>query len=285
MLTIKNLEFSYSRHEKLIRDFSMQLDRGVVCGLLGKNGAGKSTLIYLICGLLKPKSGTIVMDGCVPFERKPEFLEDVFLVPEEFFLPSISLEEYIDINAPFYPRFDRPAMERYLEIFELTPDLNLGALSMGQKKKAFLSFAMACNTSLLILDEPTNGLDITAKRNFRRAIAECMSDEKSILISTHQVYDIDKVLDHVLITDRNGVLLNASINDIMARYRFNFTTDRVRADNALMALPVPGGFNIAEYLEDPSQETDVNLETLFEMAQQPGFNFNIPNPNLISNES
>lgn len=282
MLTIKNLEFSYSRSGKLIQDFSMHLNRGVVCGLLGRNGAGKSTLIYLICGLLKPKSGSIVMDGCVPFNRQTEFLEDVFLVPEEFSLPAIPLDDYIKINAPFYPHFDREAMYRYLEIFELTPDLNLGALSMGQKMKAFISFAMACNTSLLILDEPTNGLDITAKRNFRRAVAECMSDDKSILISTHQVYDIDKVLDHVLITDRNGVLLNASMAEVMSRYRFNFTTDRERAEKALVSLPVPGGYNIAEYLDSPANETEVNLETLFEMSQLPGFNFNIPNPNINS---
>lgn len=281
MLTINNLDFSYSRHEELIRNFSMKLDRGVVCGLLGKNGAGKTTLIYLICGLLKPKAGVIDMDGCTPFDRKPEFLEDIFLVPEEFSLPAITLDKYIDINAVFYPRFDREAMVRYLEIFELKPNLNLGKLSMGQKKKAFISFAMACNTSLLILDEPTNGLDITAKRNFRRAVAECMSDDKSILISTHQVYDIDKVLDHVLITNRGGVLLNAPVSDIMSRYRFNFTSDRERAEKALICLPVPGGFNIAEYLDSPDNETEVNLETLFEMAQTPGFNFNIPNPNLL----
>lgn len=266
MLRIENLSYSYSRKERLIDNFSMTLEKGTVCGLLGKNGAGKSTLIYLICGLLRPKAGTIDFCGYTPFDRKVGFLEDIFLVPEEFSLPNITLDEYISINAPFYPKFNREHMERYLDIFELTPDLHLGRLSMGQKKKAFISFAMACNTSLLILDEPTNGLDITAKRSFRRAIAECMDDEKSILISTHQVYDVDKILDHVIITDRKGVLLNASMTEVAEKYRFNFTTDRDRAAKALISLDVPGGMNIAETLEDPSQETDVNLETLFELV-------------------
>lgn len=129
-----------------------------------------------------------------------------------------------------------------------------------------MAFAIACNTSLLILDEPTNGLDITSKRNFRRVIAEAMSDDKSIIISTHQVYDVEKILDHVIITDRSGILLNESIANIMGRLHFSFTTDQNRASQALISLPVPGGFNIAEPLQDPYDETDVNLETLFELT-------------------
>lgn len=272
MLTIKNLSFSYSRKTQLIENFSMQLEKGSVCGLLGKNGAGKSTLIYLICGLLRPKSGSIDFEGYVPFDRKTGFLEDIFLVPEEFSLPNVTLEDYVKVNAPFYPSFNLKQMEHYLDIFELTPDLHLGKLSMGQKKKAFISFAMACNTSLLILDEPTNGLDISAKRSFRKAIAECMTDEKSILISTHQVYDVDKVLDHVIITDRKGVLLNASMIEIAEKYKFNFTTDRERAAKALLSLEVPGGFNIVEPLTNPDEETEVNLESLFELVQKNAHN-------------
>lgn len=267
MLKIENLSYSYSRKSRLIENFSMSLEQGTVCGLLGKNGAGKSTLIYLICGLLRPSTGTIDFRGYNPTDRKVGFLEDVFLVPEEFTLPGVTLDEYVKVNAPFYPAFNNEAMVRYLDIFDLTPDIHLGKLSMGQKKKAFISFAMACNTSLLILDEPTNGLDISAKRNFRKAVAECMTDEKSILISTHQVYDVDKILDHVIITDRKGVLLDSSLIDVASRYRFNFTTDRDRAARALISLEVPGGFNIVEPLTDAADETEVNLETLFELVQ------------------
>lgn len=267
MLKISNLNFGYSHRHHIIENFSMELQRGSVCGLLGKNGAGKTTLLYLICGLLKPQSGTIDMAGYTPFDRKVGFLEDIFIVPEEFSLPSVTLEEYISVNACFYPRFSREEMEKYLSIFELNPNINLGQLSMGQKKKAFISFAMACNTSLLILDEPTNGLDISSKRAFRRVIAECMSDDKSIIISTHQVYDVDKILDHVIIMDRKGVKLDATMQEISSRYKFNFTTDRERAERALISLEVPGGFNIAEPLTNPDEETEVNLETLFELAQ------------------
>lgn len=267
MLKIKNLSFGYSKKNLIIDNFSMSLEKGSICGLLGKNGAGKTTLLYLICGLLKPRSGEIDFCGHTPFLRNVAFLEDIFFVPEEFSLPGVTLDEFIRVNAPFYPRFNRNHLVNYLSTFEISPDLHLGRLSMGQKKKAFISFAMACNTSLLILDEPTNGLDISAKRSFRRVVTDCMTDDKSILISTHQVYDVDKILDHVIITDRRGVLLNESMTEIAAKYRFSFTTDPERAANALISIDVPGGMNIAEPLSDSDDETDVNLETLFELIQ------------------
>ncbi|MDE7403387.1 MAG: ABC transporter ATP-binding protein [Muribaculaceae bacterium] len=265
MLDIKNLSFSYSRKQSLLRDFSMQLESGTVTGLLGRNGAGKSTLIYLICGLLRPQSGTIRFDNINTAERTPALLSDIFLVPEEFKLPSVTLEKYVEANAQFYPRFDRALLEKLLDIFELNSSIHLAKLSMGQKKKAFIAFALACRTSLLILDEPTNGLDISGKRAFRRVVSESMTDETTIIISTHQVYDIDKILDHVVIMDRSGVLLDESIAEIQSRLSFNFTTDRQRAEKALIALDVPGGYNIAETLTDDNDETEVNLETLFEL--------------------
>lgn len=275
MLTLNDVTFSYSAKRELIRDFSMHIQPGNVYGLLGKNGSGKSTLIYLICGLLRPSSGKIEFKGMVPIERKPEFLEDVFLVPEEFSLPKVMLKEYVAINAPFYPKFDFEKMRHYLNMFELTDDMHLGSLSMGQKKKVFLSFAMATNTSLLILDEPTNGLDITAKRNFRQAITQCIDDSKSVLISTHQINDVDKTLDHVIIMDQNGVLLNSSLVDVASHLRFDFTRDADRAANALISLEQPGGMSIIEPLTDPDMETEVNLESLYE--------FTLGNPQLINN--
>lgn len=273
MLTLKDVTFSYSSKRELIRDFSMQVQPGNVYGLLGKNGAGKSTLIYLICGLLRPSSGKIDFKGMSPIERNPQFLEDIFLVPEEFTLPKVMLKEFVEVNAPFYPKFDYEKMRNYLNIFELNDDMHLGALSMGQKKKVLLSFAMATNTSLLILDEPTNGLDITAKRNFRQAITLCADDNKSVLISTHQINDVDKTLDHVIIMDYDGVLLNISLQNVASHLRFDFTRDAERAAKALLSLDQPGGMSIIEPLTDPDMETEVNLESLYE--------FTLNNPQMI----
>lgn len=275
MLTVKNISFAYARRKKpVLENYSLSIKPGVVCGLLGQNGAGKSTLLYLISGLLKSQAGVINYNGFNPWNRNVDFLNDIFLVPEEIFFPDVKLEEFVKTTAPFYPNFSTDDLRRHLDTFELTPDVHLGQLSMGQKKRVFISFALACNTSLLLLDEPTNGLDIPGKRLFKKALVNGMSDEKTVIISTHQVYDIEQLIDHVIITDKNGVLLDASVNEIMSKLSFSYTPDRNKATEALFAIDVPGGANIVNMIADDADETDVNLETLFELTRT--------NPNLIS---
>lgn len=266
MLKVDDITFSYGRGQKpVLSNYSLSVGPGTICGLLGRNGAGKSTLLYLIAGLLRPLSGMVKYNDMIPQNRKVEFLRDVFIVPEEFSLPNVTLKEFLSTTSPFYPKFSMDDLLNHLSTFELSPDVHLGKLSMGQKKRVFISFALACNTSLLLLDEPTNGLDIPGKRLFRKAVLNGMTDERTIIISTHQVYDVEKILDHVIITDTDGVLLDEPVYEIMKRWRFLFTPDRERASKALIALEAPGGYNIVEPAE-AYDETEVNLESLFELV-------------------
>ena len=274
MIAFKDVCFSYRRNVPVLSNLSLQIEPGTVCGLLGRNGVGKSTMLYLTAGLLRPRSGQVLCNGYIPSDRQVNFLNDIFIVPEEFDLPPITLDEFVRINSVFYPKFDLDLMHSILEIFALPGNINLGALSLGQKKKAFLSFALACNTSILLLDEPTNGLDITAKRMFRAAITAAMTDDKTIIISTHQVYDVENILDHVVIADNNRILLNRPMIDIQTKLRFGYTQDPELAKRALFSIPMPGGFNVVEFLDDPDRETEVNLETLFELTNS--------NPDLIN---
>ena len=267
MFTINQLSFGYNKRTgNLFEDFSLELNAGNVYGLLGKNGAGKSTLIYLMTGLLTPQAGEVLFDGENVRNRMPKTMSDIFLVPEEFELPHLTLEKYVDINATFYPRFSMEDMQRYLDIFEMGNDLNvkLNNLSMGQKKKLFMAFAFATNTRALIMDEPTNGLDIPVKSQFRKLIGAGMTDEKIILISTHQVRDINSVLDHVVIIDQNKVLLNTSIADVMGRLAFRplrqgdkpiFTQQSAMGD--VVVVPAQDG-----------EETAIDLEMLFNATIQ-----------------
>ena len=228
----------------------------------GKNGAGKSTLLYLMSGLLTPKSGKVVYHDVDVRRRLPITLQDMFLVPEEFDLPPVSLISYIELNSPFYPRFSKEDMVKYLHYFEMDINIDLGALSMGQKKKVFMSFALATNTSLLLMDEPTNGLDIPGKSQFRKFIASGMTDDKTILISTHQVRDIDKVLDHVLIMDNSRVLLNESTMSICDKLFFTESENRELLQSSLFSTPsIQGNFLLLP--NESGEDSEINLELLF----------------------
>ena len=263
MIEVENLSFSYGRRKsKVLEDFSMKLDKGSVYGLLGKNGTGKSTLLYLMAGLLRPQTGNVLYKGVDVKKRYPDTLQDMFLVPEEFALPNVSLKQYVKLNAPFYPNFSDELLNACLRDFDMNEDIHLGELSMGQKKKAFMCFALATNTSLLMMDEPTNGLDIPSKSQFRKVIASGMSDDKAVIISTHQVRDIDSLLDHVLIMDGSKLLLNESVSTICEKLYFADQGVNEPTDGALYVQPSVQGNSVIlpnEYGED----SKMNLEVLF----------------------
>lgn len=267
MFTINQLSFGYNKRTgNLFEDFSLELKAGNVYGLLGKNGAGKSTLIYLMTGLLTPQAGEVLFDGENVRQRLPKTMSDIFLVPEEFELPHLTLRKYVDINATFYPRFSMEDMERYLDIFEMSGmmDVKLHALSMGQKKKVFMAFAFATNTRALIMDEPTNGLDIPSKSQFRKLVTTGMSDDKLMLISTHQVRDISDILDHVVIIDQSHVLLNTGMADVTSRIAFRPLRE---GDQPIFVLQSPFGPLGAVPASD-GEETKVDLEMLFNATLQ-----------------
>lgn len=264
MITLNNVDFKYSKSKKeIFKDFSLSIPQGSICGLLGKNGAGKSTLLYLLAGLLSPQKGVIEFDGNTVSKRLPSTLREIFIVPEEFDLPTISLKRYVQINSTFYPNFDEGQLNKYLECFEMSTDVNLGALSMGQKKKVFMSFALATNTSLLVMDEPTNGLDIPGKSQFRKFVTLGMTQGKTILISTHQVQDVDKLLDHIIILDNNTVLLDKSVAGICDALCFVESYSKEDIERSLFAMPSLQGNSLIIPKRVGDEETPINLEVLF----------------------
>lgn len=263
MISLKNVSYRYSGSKRdSIADFSMELTSGKIVGLLGANGAGKSTLLYLISGLLKATSGAVNVNGFNPWARNPEFLSQIFLVPEEIDIPAITLESYVKAFSPFYPNFSQASLKDALYHFNLTPDIHLGSLSMGQRKKAFLAFALACHTPVLLMDEPTNGLDIPGKSEFRKAVIQTMNDDRSIIISTHQVRDLDQLLDHVTIMDNTGIQLDKSIADLQEKFIFGLAP--VLPENGVIwSEPVMGGYAFMKVRTPDLPETEVNLEALF----------------------
>ena len=263
MLKISDLAFSYSGNGcKVFNDFSLSFEKGAVYGLLGLNGTGKSTLLYLLTGLLRPQQGSVLYKGEDVQKRLPSTLSDMFIVPEEFELPKMSIKRYAALHSGFYPRFSYEQLQKNLAMFGLDDSVVFNNLSMGQQKKAFMCYALATNTSLLVMDEPTNGLDIPSKSEFRRLIASNMTDDKTIIISTHQVRDIDSLLDHIVIIDGSQVLLNASSDEICRRLLFAEQPISEPTDGALFVQPsVAGNSVILPNAYD--EESRLNLELLF----------------------
>jgi ABC-2 type transport system ATP-binding protein len=266
MIEVKDLSFRYGKTKAKVFDhFSLTLEQGAVYGLLGKNGTGKSTLLYLLTGLLRPMNGQIFYNGVDVALRYPAMLQNMYLVPEEFSMPTVSMSQYVKANAPFYPRFSEGILKDCLAEFDLPVDVNLGELSMGQKKKAYMSFALATNTSLVLMDEPSNGLDIPSKSQFRKVIAKGMNDFKTVIISTHQVRDIDSLLDHVVMIDGSEVLLNASVNTICDTLNFVEQGMNEPTDGAIYVQPSVQG-NSVIYPNLEHEDTCLNLEALFNAA-------------------
>ncbi len=260
MVTISNLEFTYSRRKRLFDNLNLSLSNGHIYGLLGKNGTGKSTLLHLLSGLLFPQSGTIVASGSNPGKREVLFLQELFLVPEEFATPAVTPEKYADLYSSFYPRFDEAQYNEYLKEFEVEKDNSLAKMSMGQRKKAFIAFALACNTRILLMDEPTNGLDIPSKTQFRKIIASVATGERCIVISTHQVRDLENLIDAVVILEDHRIVFNESIDDIAAKYCFVSYTDSEKPVTMFYDEPgVIGGKAIIPNQKGNSSRVDMEI--------------------------
>ena len=221
MIDIKNVDFSYSRNTKLLLNLSLQLETGRIHGLLGKNGEGKSTLLKLISGLVFPIHGDIAVMGFNPQKRIPEMLQDIFFLPEELPQLPLSIKNYEEVYAPFYPNFSAEQFNRYLKEFDIDDKkAMLNKLSHGQKKKVFISFGLATNTKLLLMDEPTNGLDIPSKGQFRRMVASAVDESRCLIISTHQVRDLDSLIDSIMIMDGHEIVFNEPNENITKKLLF-----------------------------------------------------------------
>lgn len=275
MITVNNIDFKYAgQKEKVFHDFSLQLSENNIYGLLGKNGTGKSTLLYLIAGLLRPSHGEVSIDGVLSSARRPEVLQELFIVPEEFDMPPMTLKQYVKIHKPFYPNFSQEVLENCLKDFDMPTEMKLQSLSMGQKKKVFMSFALASGTRLLLMDEPTNGLDIPSKMQFRRVVANNMTDDRTLIISTHQVHDVESLLDHILILSQSQLLLDASVGDICDRYSFEYRTPGTADDDVLYSEPSVQGNAVICRRQEDMDETPLNLELLFNAVTMDKVHFN-----------
>lgn len=263
MISIRNLSFGYKKNKPIFENLNLHLESGGIYGLLGKNGAGKSTLLYNMMGLVFPDSGSIDILGYEPKSRKPSFLSQVFFVPDEFTLPAISAQKYLQLYTPFYPNFSETDFYNYLIEFEISEEAKLNGMSHGEQKKMLIAFGLATNSRLLLMDEPTNGLDIPSKSKFRKLVASYISDEKLVIISTHQVRDLDNLIDQVIILKDNEVILKSSIEEISRKLSFGVFENK--SSDVLFGEETIGG-KLGVMKNKTDDESRVNIEHLFGAA-------------------
>ena len=259
MIKTESLNFGYTSRRKVLNNISLTLGEGHIHGLLGCNGIGKTTLLKIICGIMRPDSGSVSVDGIDPMLREPQMFRELMIIPEEFDLPNVSLERYAKIASPFYPRFDMGAMRGYCEALNVDSRERLHSISMGQRKKAYIAFALACNVKMLLMDEPTNGLDIPSKSIFRRLLAGYVDDSRMVVISTHQVADVESLLDNIVILDGQGVVLNATTADICRRLKFGKAEE---SDSVIYTERTIAG-DVAVSLNETEEDSQLNIELLF----------------------
>ena len=259
MITIKKLGFSYGDHV-VLKDISMELQEGRIYGLLGENGVGKTTLLTLLAGLKKVEDGTLEIDGQKPFNREPSFLSNIYYLPDEVPAPRRKAMDFAIDHGQYWKNFNAQKFSEIMTVFDTDQNQRMDQMSYGQLKKTFISFALACNTKYLFMDEPTNGLDIPSKAQFRKAVSKYTSDDSTLLISTHQARDLEAIIDPIIILDRRDVLLNASLDEIAEKLYFDYSSDV--DPNALYQEMVPGG-NIQVVRNTTGAESKVNIEALF----------------------
>ena len=262
MITLKELSFSYSRKKEVLDRINLEVGSGHICGLLGKNGEGKTTLLNLLSGQIFPDQGSCLVLEEIPSERNARFLQQIFLLPEEISMPEVTAIEYIKMYAPFYPTFRVDICKACVESFEINLSDRLSKMSQGQRKKVAITLALAAHTPLLLMDEPTNGLDIPSKATFRRLVASLIDDNQTVIISTHQVRDLESLIDTVLILDQRQILLNKTLNEIGEKLYFG---PLLPEEKALYSEPTPQG-TIGVTARDGKEETAVSLELLFNAA-------------------
>lgn len=264
MIEIKDLAFSYGK-TPILKSITTTLEEGRIYGLLGENGVGKTTLLTLLCGLKKVCSGSITTDGENPFDRTPTLLQNQFYLPDEVLPVAMKAECFAKERGAFWPDYDHAKFLEIMKEFENDPAKKMNQMSAGQLKKTYISLALACGCKYIFMDEPTNGLDIPSKTQFRSAIMKYTSDDSTIVISTHQVRDLENIIDPIIILDRQDVLLNASVEEITSKLYFDYGTQL--HPESLYSEQLPGGF-IQVYPNTTGEDSKINVEALFNAAHK-----------------
>ncbi|MEI7502412.1 MAG: ABC transporter ATP-binding protein [Paludibacter sp.] len=263
IIDIENLEFRYGNQSKLLSNLNLEIETGRINGLLGKNGEGKSTLLKLISGLLFPISGDIKVLDFNPSKRNPKMLQGIFFLPEEVAGSTLSIKKFVKTYAPFYPKFRLSRFYDYINDFGLDPlTANIDTMSYGQKKKFMIAFGLGTNSKIILMDEPTNGLDIPSKGIFRKMVASVINENCTVIISSHQVLDLENLIDNIIIMENHQIVFNATKENILKKLYFKIGVESKTDETVIYKEETLRGLN--QVCENKSgKESILDVELLF----------------------
>lgn len=262
MISIKNLHFSYKKDKPLFADLSIEMQKGKIYGLLGKNGTGKSTLLKLMTGVLYPKQGHLSVEEILSKKRNPALLNEIFFLSEDYEMPGVKPSEFVKAYKTFYSKFDNEQFEEILDVFQVPRDQKLSQMSFGQKKKFLISFGIASNANYILLDEPTNGLDIPSKSQFRKVMATGFNENQLVIISTHQIRDLRNLIESIVMIENGRIVFSHDMNEVEDKLLFTKSLSPVKSDDVIYSEMIAGGYH--NILNNKNNEaSQVELEVLF----------------------
>ncbi len=262
MISLDNVTFGYDQQKPLFNNLNLKMESGMIHGILGLNGAGKSSLLHLIQGLRYTAIGDIKIFGNKSKERAASHLSNCFLLAEEVYTPEIRIKKFVDRYSIYYPHFSTESFVKFLNEFDIEHGAHLSHMSMGQRKKTMIAFALATNTKVLLMDEPTNGLDIPSKKQFRKILSHIITDDRVFVISTHQIRDLHSLIDNVIVIQDGAIIFDQTIQSILDKVHFSLDRAELNTHDVIYKERVPGGYlHIRPKLNGDSFEPD--LEVLF----------------------
>ncbi len=230
------------RSKLALDNTSFQIEAGKIIGLIGPNGAGKTTALKAILGLT-PFEGDLKVLGLDPRKQRGQLMNDVCFIADVAVLPRwMRVREAIDFVAGVHPRFDRAKCERFLANTQLRPDLRVREMSKGMIVQLHLALVMAIDARLLVLDEPTLGLDILYRKQFyQRLLEDYFDEQKTIIVTTHQVEEIEHILTDVMFIRDGRIVLTAQMDEVAERYtELLVSADKVEQARALNPIDERG---------------------------------------------
>ncbi|MCM1449636.1 MAG: ABC transporter ATP-binding protein [Clostridiales bacterium] len=258
MIELKDIKFSYNKGKSLaLSDVSGTIGEGLYL-LAGENGAGKTTLLHIIAGLAIPGEGKCTIDGVESGKNRAEYNGKVFLLEENMFFPGKTINEFARIHSIFYPTFSPERFRANLGEFGLTGDEKLRSLSLGNRKKAQLAYVLALGIEVVLLDEPTNALDIEGRNSLRKLLVRSVHEGQTVIVSTHTIGDLERLFEGAVIMQSSRILFAGTEDDVTAKLSFN--SDRSYRPEALYSENNAGRYMSISRIEENDNDGSTRVD-------------------------